>query len=215
MGSTTEAKNIEILDPRGDLTLLVGKDEAGFRVCSRTLARSSEFFEVLLYGPFSEGKAQQAGDAWQTSLLEDDPEALRVLLLAIHGKFKEMPKSLSLGELVNLTVAVDKYDMSSSLRPFWLRWLESPDIDITGASVPEIIGHLRTCYTVGYGRGFQEVYEYLAMYARADAEGSLCIQCGGTTTHDLSADDDFFWARSLFGEHIVYPREVVHQPNLY
>ena len=203
MGSTTDAKNLEILDPRGDLTLLVGEDGAGFQVCSRTLARSSHFWAVLLYGQFSEGKAQQTGHGWQSSLPEDDPEALRVLLLAIHGKFQEMPKSLTLNELANLTVAADKYDMTCSLRPFWPGWLESPTVDINEAAVMEIVGYLRTCYTVGYGRGFQHGFECLAKYARADGEGLLRIQCGGTTAHDLSAND-FFWGSSVFGEYI-YP----------
>lgn len=45
-----------VFDEDGDLTLIVGEDEQGFIVCSKTVARVSRPFKRMLYGHFKEAK---------------------------------------------------------------------------------------------------------------------------------------------------------------
>jgi hypothetical protein len=94
-GSALSPVEAEVLDPRGDLTLLVGQEgKVGFLVCSRALARSSPYWENMLYGPFEEGKDQQRdGTRWTVDLPEDNPDALRVCLRAVHCKFDIIPRT--------------------------------------------------------------------------------------------------------------------------
>ncbi|KAK3299850.1 uncharacterized protein B0H64DRAFT_369174 [Chaetomium fimeti] len=122
MGSISGGAATEVFDRRGDLKLVVGEDnsERGtFQVCSRTLARSSPVWDTMFYGPFREGFPQQNSDEWTVSLPEDDPDGLRVILSALHGKFDAVPEGGSLDFIVNLAALADKYDTVASLRPFW------------------------------------------------------------------------------------------------
>jgi hypothetical protein len=66
-----ESGGVEVFDPRGDLTLVAGADRVVFRVCSRSLARSSPVWDATLYGPFAEGKGQQQEECGWEILLPD------------------------------------------------------------------------------------------------------------------------------------------------
>jgi hypothetical protein len=114
---------IEDLDPRGDLLLVAGKAKVNFRVCSRTLSRSSPAWEKKLYGPFSERKNQQGGYGWVVRVPEDNPDALRIVLQAVHCELDKMPASLSRETLFHLTILCGNYDMVRSLKLFWRGWL--------------------------------------------------------------------------------------------
>jgi hypothetical protein len=120
---------IESLDPRGDLLLVAGVTKVNFRVCSRTLSLSSPAWEEKIYGPltgsgpFSERKSQQGEYGWVLRVPEDDPEALRIVLKAVHYKLGDVPSILSRESLFHLTVLCDKYDMIGLLKPFWRGWL--------------------------------------------------------------------------------------------
>jgi hypothetical protein len=114
---------VEVLDSRGDLTLITGQHRVSFRVCSRSLARSSSHWEKLLFGPSAESKGQQSGDNWSITLPEDDSDALRIVLQAVHCNFEAIPMVLQQETLFNITVMCDKYDMVKLLKPFWNDWV--------------------------------------------------------------------------------------------
>lgn len=156
----------EVFDRRGDLKLIVGKDNSKitFQVCSRTLARSSRVWDVMLYGPFREGVAQQFnGDEWTVSLPEDDAAALRTILSIIHATFDALPRKAPFNVIFPLTVLSDKYDMVASLRPFWEPWLCPPNLEDDRTLVPSslqrgparrVAQHVWLFYTLGWGDGF-------------------------------------------------------------
>jgi hypothetical protein len=116
---------VEELDPRGDLTLIAGENKVAFRVCSRSLARSSRNWEIMLYGPFAEGKAQQIRDQWEVVLPEDNPVGLRLVLRAIHLGPSATPPVLDEPTLFDALVICDKYVMVEFLKPFWRGWIKS------------------------------------------------------------------------------------------
>lgn len=110
---------VNVLDPHGDLRLVVGDSKTVFQVCSRALARSSSVWEAMLYGPLSEGKTQQKGNDWEIALPEDLPEPFEMLLCAVHSNFDVLPKKLSGSAIVDILVLSDKHDMIRSLKPCW------------------------------------------------------------------------------------------------
>ncbi|KAL2017484.1 hypothetical protein VTK56DRAFT_2080 [Thermocarpiscus australiensis] len=111
--------SVEELDPRGDLTLIAGEEKVAFRVCSRSLARSSRFWDTMLYGPFREGRGQQSKEKWEIELPEDNPEGLRIILLVVHSKYSAIPQVLPRSTLFHASVLCDKYDMIL-IRQLWI-----------------------------------------------------------------------------------------------
>lgn len=130
MGDTdatpAEARPLIHFDVDGDLRLDVGEDEnvQRFIVCSRTLSRASKVFKAMLYGNFVESKPSSKEHEWVVALPEDDPASLATVLYAIHNKFSKVPDSVTQGELFNITVLTDKYDMTEVLRPWAKAWAE-------------------------------------------------------------------------------------------
>lgn len=83
-----ESHAFKVVDPHGDLRLIVGEERVVFQVCSRTLARSSPVWEAMLYGPFSEGKEQQKSQDWKVALPDDNPDAMHMILLVVHSMWE-------------------------------------------------------------------------------------------------------------------------------
>ncbi|KAI0135902.1 hypothetical protein F4814DRAFT_444706 [Daldinia grandis] len=116
-------------DRRGDVKLRTGQDldsaTVVFTVCSRSLARASPVFDRMLYGDFSEGRSNQAKDAddWIVNLPEDKPAAVAVLLSIVHARFDQIPKTLSVDELYDLTVLTHYYDATRTLGPWSNKWM--------------------------------------------------------------------------------------------
>jgi hypothetical protein len=189
MQSNSEYGGVEVFDPRGDLRLIVGTDpdQVAFQVCSRALARSSPYWETMLYGPFVEGQAQQQeGSEWATRLPDDRPEGLRILCFAVHGRFDALPSEMSQDELIDLTVLAEKYDMIGSLKPFWKDWVKNPDyVTQNASSGKELLDYLSVCYKLGYGRGFRKAFVYFVEFTAAHDDGRLYIE--RFPEHDLYA----------------------------
>jgi hypothetical protein len=168
--------DVEVLDHHGDLKLIVGADKVVFKVCSRSLARSSPVWNTLLYGPFSEGKNQQNSDSWEIALLEDNPEGLRVILNAVHHKSAAMPKVGSCSLIFKVTVLADKYDMVATLKPFWSGWRCRHAAEKFSTAAPSwILMHLWVSHTLGDGRGFRRSLMTLASRTAIDADGKLSV----------------------------------------
>ena len=188
MKRSWESGDVGEFDPRGDLKLLVGADRVVFRVCSRTLARSSPVWEALLYGPFSEGKAQQEGDTWEIPLPEERPEELGIILSVMHGKFDNLPQAIACGELHKLAVLAYKYDMIRLLKPFWVGWIASNDnTRLDSCTADDLIDYLSICHRLGYGKGFCRAIISFVTRAATHADGRLYID--GQPNFDLYRDD--------------------------
>ncbi|KXJ89946.1 hypothetical protein Micbo1qcDRAFT_177123 [Microdochium bolleyi] len=122
------------VDARGDLWVhVLGADSDGnstptrFRVCSRTLARSSPVFDKMLFGGFAEAQ-RHPGDEWKIVLPEDSAPSMRRLFRLMHNTFRYLHRGrfdcLSvLGPLYDLTVAADKYDCMELIHPWARSWL--------------------------------------------------------------------------------------------
>lgn len=139
MSSNTEDV---IMDYRGDLILRVGAahgNETTFKTCSRTLSRASPVFDRMLYGDFSESKANSTTNdgTWSVDLPSDNPAAMKVFLSICHAAFSKVPRVLSVDELYDITVLTNYWDATLMLRPWIVGWM---------ASVEEIISDANTLH---------------------------------------------------------------------
>ncbi len=125
------------VDRRGDLTLQVGRGEAGtgdaswlhadFLVCSRTLARVSPVFDRMLYGPFVEANKHSNKDngqaGWTVALKQDKPAPMQVFLNIAHANVALVPHVLSVDNLYDLAVLTNYYDATALLAPWIDVWM--------------------------------------------------------------------------------------------
>lgn len=117
----TSSKTI-VIDSRGDVTLIIGEKQVGFVVCSRALARSSRYWETLLYGNFMEKKPTD-GSPWIVTFPEEEPSGFEILLLLVHGQAHKI-SNIDLNTAFNVTVLTNMYDMSTCLRACARDWLQ-------------------------------------------------------------------------------------------
>jgi hypothetical protein len=124
------------LDEFGDLRLVIGSSAysefiASATVCSRTVARTSSVFKLMLYGGFSESKPTTG--EWVVTLPEDSPAPFIFILKIMHGRDCDVPKDLrhvdefkeNPGAAVyRLAVLADKYDLWNLLRPWAKLWFK-------------------------------------------------------------------------------------------
>ncbi|KAK7911814.1 hypothetical protein PG985_014295 [Apiospora marii] len=90
-----------------------------FRVCSRTMARSSPVWKKMLYGGYAESKPKDRD--WIVEIPDDDVLAVEFFLNTIHTRFEKVPpfnETPELDHLYRIAVVADKYDMIRFLRPW-------------------------------------------------------------------------------------------------
>ena len=107
------------VDPDGDLDLIVGLGDCSrtFCVSSKSMRLASPVWRAMLRSDYG---FKEANDTTKTiTFPEDDVVAFFIVLLAIHLRYQEIPKSLDHKELLNLCIFCDKYDTVSVLQP-WL-----------------------------------------------------------------------------------------------
>lgn len=111
------------LCPNGDLTLSVEKDDgtilARYRVLKSTMCLASPVWRAMLTGPFIElGKDE-------IPFLDDDPEALLIMLHIAHLQMHKVPKTIDNQFFFNVVATVcDKYDTVAICRPFVDGWVK-------------------------------------------------------------------------------------------
>lgn len=122
-----------------------------FRVCSRTLARSSPVWEKMLYGRFAESKP--SGSDWVVELPDDDAEAIELLLYIAHARLDSVPAfdhTPEVEKLYQIAVFADKWDMIQFLRPWANTWAGSIGSKIKkGADRRTLARYLWISWTLG------------------------------------------------------------------
>ncbi|TKW50812.1 hypothetical protein CTA1_5308 [Colletotrichum tanaceti] len=116
------------LHPHADLVLVLrrGSTEPArkYLVHSEVLVAASPYFTTLLGPNFCEGHALRSETRPEITLEEDDPEAMDVLLSALHHKTKSQHNNVDLQLLAHIARASDKYRCNVALSPWVFRWLQ-------------------------------------------------------------------------------------------
>ncbi|KAI0018027.1 hypothetical protein F4780DRAFT_781731 [Xylariomycetidae sp. FL0641] len=164
-------------DPRGDLTLIVGKAKREYLVDARSLARASDVWAKMLFGPFAESKPKQADAKWTVSLPEDDDSAMLILLDIIHADFASVPEQLSLDELFDVTVLTDKYKLTSRLAPWASRWFRC--VQHKSGSDEKL---LWIVWELGEETVFRRIAKTFVMSSTINEDGELLLPTGVNPT---------------------------------
>ncbi|ORY55499.1 uncharacterized protein BCR38DRAFT_491125 [Pseudomassariella vexata] len=131
------------IDPEGDVLLIMGescvenktKTEPEpepeqitlmtFKVCSRTISRASTPLKEII---LMEGKKVDINnERWIVHLPDDLPKPFATLLKIMHGYFDQVPvgNPHTYGEIYEIAVLADKYDVARLLRPWASQWIKS------------------------------------------------------------------------------------------
>ncbi|CAI6260075.1 unnamed protein product [Periconia digitata] len=130
-----------------DVTLLLGPEKQPVRASIAVLCRSSSVWEAMFSGDWN------ASEKSEIEFPDDDVEAMLLVLRIAHLKFKDLPgkQALPLGQLLQLTLVTEKYDVVHIVRPFleMFEW----------ASIDKYVEHrspfwLLVTWTFGYSESF-------------------------------------------------------------
>lgn len=103
-----------------DLTINVGKEDGTifcrYRVFKAAMCLASPVWPVMLTGPFVEA------EKGEVAFIDDDRETLLLVLRIAQCRMYEVPRKLTLAQIVNMATICDKYDTVSICRPFISAW---------------------------------------------------------------------------------------------
>lgn len=112
--------------PNGDLILIVGPEKARLHVQSTSLIAVSKPFFAMLGPEWKEGRDTLDADGPAEIILpEDDAVALQVICSIVHHHNRDVPQTLSAGDIFAIAVTADKYDCVHVLRFAGESWLRS------------------------------------------------------------------------------------------
>jgi len=172
----------ERFDRNADLTLIVGEGDElrEFLVCSRSLARASPVFQQMLFGSFRESRSlQNSSDPWVVTLPEDSATVAKLLFSIVHGRFNDIPKSLSLHELVDVLVFTDKYDMTQTIRPWVKDWVSSATSWQESLETRDYITLIGVAWELGNVRVLETLTRRLILESTLNGQGQLCYSKPG------------------------------------
>lgn len=118
------------------LELLTGFSSFEFRVASQILCAASPAFRDLpVAGPTGptfksacdrRSALESISEPWTIVTRGDNPNALAVLLYAIHLRGEKVPRVVSFDQLWELAILCDKYDCVSAMEPWIALWTRDP-----------------------------------------------------------------------------------------
>ena len=109
-----------IIDPQGDLTLIIGSSQSRALVSRKAMQLASPVWRAML-----EPSKWREGTQNEVDLPEDDVQAMIVILNISHLKFVEVPGQFPLHRLAAIAILADKYDMAPITRPFLCTWRDN------------------------------------------------------------------------------------------
>lgn len=195
------AKDLILIDPNGNLKLVVGPEGTRFLVDANALRRSSKVFERLLFHVF---EAPHQASIWTFERPSDKSQSFKLLLDAAHANFGETPKALGLAQLHDLAAVAKKYGMLKLLRPWAEGWtskwrlqkLETGDSEKT-TTFADIL-KISVLYHLGTPESFAEFLVNVILKTKTDADGDLIFSSRKSQAGKNGAADaqDVKWTES-------------------
>ncbi|EXA51565.1 hypothetical protein FOQG_03548 [Fusarium oxysporum f. sp. raphani 54005] len=118
------------VDDYGDLDFVEETpDVVRIRVSSKHLTFASKIFSAMLQGPWSEASSfPSRGSPRQVATSDWDAKALAIVLDAIHGRFRQIPKYINLVLLARIATIVDYYQCYESMELISTLWLSQQSV---------------------------------------------------------------------------------------
>lgn len=112
-------------DPDGDVHILVhnpyNEKKTKFIASSKAMSFACDAWRKML-APNGGFKESQETDGKRHISMEDNPDALALLLRIAHLQFDKVPRALSLDAFYEVAVLTDKYFATSLVRPWIREW---------------------------------------------------------------------------------------------
>lgn len=146
-----------------------------FRVCWRTLARSSRVFDKMLFGLFVESQPG-LGVEWEVKLAGDATSAMNPFLELLHSNvdsFQGLTASqeIKLAAVYSLVAAADKYDCLHLLKPFANQCVE--DLPLQTGNGMDLHRLAWIYYQLGCESGYRQVSTRLMLHFSTSKESAI------------------------------------------
>lgn len=166
-------KMTHILIHNGDitLTLTTTKPPTKLLASSVHLTNASPYFKALLTGPFSEATDLSQNGTVEIPLPDDDPEAMLIVMKAVHGVWRGIKPRLKLELLKNIAVVVDKYDLFDSVCTVLGTWVSTVRVGDRRARLQDVaIWFLCVAFVFNQGGAFQFATRELVLDTGGDVD---------------------------------------------
>lgn len=88
-------------------------------VSSKHMMLASPFFKAMLKGGvFKEGRKLKSNGKVEVPLPDDNPDHFRAILDIIHGRNRQVPRTMDLVSLVEVSILVDNYQKAEAVESF-------------------------------------------------------------------------------------------------
>jgi len=115
------------ITPDGDVTLIIGEEDAQFKVHSLVLKTASKVFAAMLSPQFGEGRSLVENGSAKITMPEDDAAAMEIILNVLHlqNNAPAVRDNHDPSMIVRIAVAADKYDCKVAMEFAVKGWLRS------------------------------------------------------------------------------------------
>lgn len=119
IATSTADPALTIIHPQGNLDFIIGGGTHRLRVLTQVLSPASEPFALMLSPTYAEGQQQfSAEKPGEIELLEDDPEALKILCCLLHMQWEMAGlDTMSSRNILDVVIVADKYGAISAVYP--------------------------------------------------------------------------------------------------
>ncbi|KAI5356930.1 hypothetical protein Slin14017_G125900 [Septoria linicola] len=118
------ADDLVEIDPSGDVVLVCGHGEDQEASCVlRHASLASPVFKTMLGPNFKEGKQLSGCGTLHLPLPDDDGAQMAIICNTIHLRHNKVPRRLTLTQLSEVAILVDKYDCAMALGPMAEHWV--------------------------------------------------------------------------------------------
>ncbi|KAK2782701.1 hypothetical protein FQN53_009625 [Emmonsiellopsis sp. PD_33] len=164
--SSSLANNGDAADAQAD-----DPPEVRMLVSSCHLILASTYFKSMLHGNFSEGIKFHSSSAnspsyHQIITTEWDPSAMLILMNIVHGRTRNVPRSVDLQMLTKIAVLVDYYDCAEVVEVFSDMWVEKLRDSVPKAYCRELAMWMWVAFAFRKGDVFREVTTVAMMESR-------------------------------------------------
>lgn len=195
---------ISSLHPEADVVLLIDDEEGSgerrrLRVSTAVLKTASSYFRKLFGPNFQEGKSIKDGANAEIVLKDDHPEAMELMLSALHSRHTRRLKTLKPLVLAHVALLADKYLCLEALGDRTAVWLHNSKVQ----------GHDQ----VGYGHLITAAYYFQSSKYFEKATAAVIPHFTSDWVQDGPSDMDVTnWSTDRAIKHL--PRRVIGMSNM-
>ncbi|CUS12383.1 unnamed protein product [Tuber aestivum] len=120
-----DSATTQIIDPYGDLLVLLPTAKTKLQISSKVLSTASPVFRSMFSPRFREGAAlASATKLTEIEFPDDSPQALGIIFDVLHFRHDCVSDDYSHDVLYNIALVADKYDLTRALGPWKEVWLK-------------------------------------------------------------------------------------------